>query len=253
MKKTLLILLPIVAIIAVAIVFILTRHTHTFVDATCTTAKICECGESEGEPLGHTWTDATCTTAKTCSVCNLTEGTPLEHQWLEATTENPKTCELCGTTEGDPLPAKQGKVEGYSAEEEKELLTGAEIDIDNIESDEEDPLKDLDLEKPTGVSKYAGTTSKHGYQYPADYVPNSGNKRADLERRFDDGKISEESYQDLLDFINDLASGKVENDIQESKDKLNGNSGGGTVPGNGGVTVTVDKGNSYSPDGRICY
>ena len=142
MKKRLPVILVIVAIIAIALIYIFTRHTHTFSEATCTTAKICECGEIAGEPLGHTWVDATCTTAKTCSVCNLTEGTPLEHQWIEATTENPKTCELCSLTEGEPLPAKQATVEGYEVTEETTTEDSSEIgsDVELTEDDYKEPL-----------------------------------------------------------------------------------------------------------------
>ena len=144
MKKRLPVILVIAAIIAVAFIFIFTRHTHTFAEATCTTAKTCECGEIEGEPLGHTWTDATCSTAKTCSVCNTTEGTPLEHTWQEATTDTPKTCELCGLTEGEPLSAKQGTVEGYEAETEVETVTedsgiGTSVELEEDEYQGDNP------------------------------------------------------------------------------------------------------------------
>ena len=53
-------------------------HQHTWVEATCTEAKICdECGETEGEPLGHDWQAATYTQPKTCARCGETEGKPL--------------------------------------------------------------------------------------------------------------------------------------------------------------------------------
>ena len=126
MKKILPVILTIIVIVAVGLIYVFTRHTHEFSEATCETASTCECGEIQGEPLGHTWVEASCENAKTCSVCNKTdgeptghtwvdatcdsaktcsvcgaiEGEPLEHQWLDATTENPKTCELCGLTEG---------------------------------------------------------------------------------------------------------------------------------------------------------
>jgi len=116
MKKTLIIVLSIIAIIAVVLIYIFTRHTHTFTEPTCTTAGICECGETQGEPIGHTWVDADCSTAKTCSVCNTTEGTPLEHKWLDATIEAPKTCELCGLTEGEPLPTQISAEQGEGEE-----------------------------------------------------------------------------------------------------------------------------------------
>ena len=186
MKKRLPVILIIMAIIAIALIYIFTRHTRTFAEATCTTAQTCECGEIEGEPLGHTWVDATCTTAKTCSVCNLTEGTPLEHQWIEATTENPKTCKLCGTTEGEPLPTKQGTVEGYTAEAPAEAES-YELDADGyIESIEAPELKDDGLDE-VRQKAYESYTS---------------------------GKITEEQYKRRLEAIEN--GDKVKAAIQES-------------------------------------
>ena len=52
-------------------------HSHTWVEATCTSPKTCtECGEIEGEPAGHKWIEATCLTAKTCEVCGETPASP---------------------------------------------------------------------------------------------------------------------------------------------------------------------------------
>ena len=36
------------------------EHVHAFNDATCTTPATCECGETEGAPLGHSFTDGKC-------------------------------------------------------------------------------------------------------------------------------------------------------------------------------------------------
>lgn len=127
MKKSLIIILSIIAVIAIALIYIFTRHTHTFAEATCTTAKICECGEIEGEPLGHTWVDAT--------------------------TENPKTCSFCGLTEGEALKydpniptfnAKQGTVEGYEAETKVETVTedsgiGTSVELEEDEYQGDNP------------------------------------------------------------------------------------------------------------------
>lgn len=53
---------------------------HDWVDADCTTPKICdECGKTKGEALGHEWTDASCEMPKTCGVCGKTIGKKLEH------------------------------------------------------------------------------------------------------------------------------------------------------------------------------
>lgn len=57
------------------------------------------------EVNGHTWVDATCETAKTCSVCGMTEGEALGHTWVDANYQAPKTCSVCGATEGEPLVA----------------------------------------------------------------------------------------------------------------------------------------------------
>ena len=84
-----------------------TNHTHTWQEATCTTAKTCTaCGLKEGEALGHNFSEATCTTPQTCVVCGETEGLPIHHiesDWIidkEATkTEygsKHKECTVCG-------------------------------------------------------------------------------------------------------------------------------------------------------------
>ncbi|MBE6537602.1 MAG: hypothetical protein E7673_06600, partial [Ruminococcaceae bacterium] len=36
------------------------EHVHAFGDATCTAPKTCECGATEGEPLGHNFVDGKC-------------------------------------------------------------------------------------------------------------------------------------------------------------------------------------------------
>ena len=64
------------------------------------------CGATEGEALGHTWVDATCTTAKTCSVCQATEGEALGHTWAEASCTTAKTCSVCNTVDGN-IPGHQ--------------------------------------------------------------------------------------------------------------------------------------------------
>lgn len=79
-------------------------HIHNFdEEATCTTAKKCDCGETKGSPRGHKWQKASCTAPKTCKRCELTEGAPLEHTWLDATCDSAKTCSACKKTVGTHL------------------------------------------------------------------------------------------------------------------------------------------------------
>ncbi len=78
-------------------------HEHTWAEATCTTPKMCECGEVEGEANGHTWIEANCETAKTCSVCEITDGEPLGHTWVDATCTTAKICNTCQEADGEPL------------------------------------------------------------------------------------------------------------------------------------------------------
>ena len=59
------------------------EHTHSWVDATCTTPKTCAtCGEISGSALGHNWTSATCTEPKTCSNCGSTSGSAKGHRFM---------------------------------------------------------------------------------------------------------------------------------------------------------------------------
>jgi len=88
------------------VLFLLLRyciHIHNWSNATCTMPRVCECGETEGNPLGHQWQNATCTQAKTCTRCGMTEGRELGHQWIEATYTTPKTCSVCEETSGEAL------------------------------------------------------------------------------------------------------------------------------------------------------
>lgn len=64
-------------------------HTHSFAAATCTEAKKCSCGATDGKALGHKWEDATCKAPKTCSVCKKSEGNKAEH------VVNGTTCKWC--------------------------------------------------------------------------------------------------------------------------------------------------------------
>ena len=253
--------------------------SHDFAEATCTTPSTCtKCGEIQGEALGHTFTDATCTEAKTCSVCNFAEGNPLEHQWLEATTENPKTCDRCGLTEGEPLQDdfSQAKIDDHEVkietEPEVEVEPGEVIDLHEADTEEEKTLEEemnelLSREIP-GVgelSPHAGTTSKHGWKYPDDYVRyrenDTGLCRSDIESDFDDGILTEEEYQFGLDLLGGREStaepqGTMQGAAEDwANDVVSENpiDGGSSTPATGPSDMEFPEGPSYEPDGRICY
>ena len=77
------------------------EHTHSWVEATCTTPMICStCGETDGSANGHSWSSATCTAPKTCTACGETDGSANGHSWSSATCTAPKTCTSCGETDG---------------------------------------------------------------------------------------------------------------------------------------------------------
>lgn len=98
---------------------------------------------------------------------------------------------------------EQGTVEGHEAtEEEKELIIGAEISLD---------LEESTVPVGTEISPLAGTTSKHGYVYPADYItggPKEEDHIGDVEMAFDMGWITEEEYQHDLEFFKQFQAAK---------------------------------------------
>lgn len=53
--------------------------------------------------FGHKWVEATCTTPRMCTVCGKTVGKAAGHRWIAATYSSPKKCSVCGTTEGTAL------------------------------------------------------------------------------------------------------------------------------------------------------
>lgn len=84
-------------------------------DVTCTTAgldlmecRLCGYQQTKTVPAkGHSWLEATCTTAKICSTCNLQEGEALGHSYTSETTKESQctidgiethTCSLCNHT-----------------------------------------------------------------------------------------------------------------------------------------------------------
>ena len=72
---------------------------HSWIDATCTTAKYCEiCTLADGEPLGHDLVYATCTEATYCQRCDYVDGDPLGHTpGDEPTCTEPQLCTVCQT------------------------------------------------------------------------------------------------------------------------------------------------------------
>ncbi len=81
----------------------LKEHVHTYSDATCTSPKMCSCGETVGVELGHAFTKATCTSPKICSRCGTTEGSELGHDFLEATCAEAQKCSRCEEQTGEAL------------------------------------------------------------------------------------------------------------------------------------------------------
>lgn len=86
MKKKIWILL---ALLFLVLVLLACECEHEWIEATCTTPKVCaKCEEASSAPMGHTWEAATCYMPKTCTACSLTEGTALEHTPGTWSTEN---------------------------------------------------------------------------------------------------------------------------------------------------------------------
>lgn len=78
-------------------------HTHSYLNATCTSPKKCSCGATAGIALGHQFSSATCTSPQICSRCGTTSGNALGHSYSAANCNSPKTCTRCGQTEGSVL------------------------------------------------------------------------------------------------------------------------------------------------------
>lgn len=102
--------IALIAVLAVAILaFLFWPCSHEWVDATCTTAKVCsKCEETDGSALGHQWKNATCTDPSVCSRCKETTGTALGHSWkqftekdcVEAKVVSYSQCTVCKKREG---------------------------------------------------------------------------------------------------------------------------------------------------------
>ena len=65
------------------------EHVHEFGEATCTAPKTCECGETEGEPLGHNYVDGTCS----CGATDPNYVPPHTHTFIDG---------MCECGESDP-------------------------------------------------------------------------------------------------------------------------------------------------------
>ena len=130
-RKNLIELLAVVLTIAVAAAVILFPkfgHEHTWLEATCTTAKVCaECAATDGDALGHNWKAAACTSPMVCLRCAETQGEPLGHNWLPATEFQPSSCAACGTVTGRSLGYDLTwctVLEDSNAQSNKDICTG---------------------------------------------------------------------------------------------------------------------------------
>ena len=191
---------------------------------------------------------------------------------VEETTTIVETVEETETT---TIEEVESTVEVEETSTEKEVLTGEEISLDLEEESTEETDKDKALLEAMkegineGISPLAGTTSKHGYVYPDDYVecgPKDEDAIADVERMFDNGWLTEEEYQRDLEFFKnpDAIQDIVDSLGAVSESERIGNTGnppaGGTSspsspPGTPGYDPATyyPEGNTYHPDGRICY
>lgn len=84
------------------------EHTHTWLDATCESPMICECGQTNGAALGHDWTAATCESSSVCRTCGTIGEDAKGHIWVSADCNNPKTCSVCQKIEGTPSAHQPG-------------------------------------------------------------------------------------------------------------------------------------------------
>ncbi len=72
------------------------EHTHSWIEASCTTPKICStCGEIGESAVGHSWIDATCVSPKTCSACGEESGSSNGHSYEDG------ICGVCGERSPD--------------------------------------------------------------------------------------------------------------------------------------------------------
>lgn len=162
--------------------------------------------------------------------------------------------------------AKQGTVEGYTSETEAEVLTGDEIYLEDPDSEEvadakeklDQMIKDANLQME--ISPYAGTVSKHGWQYPDDFCElgtRPEDKRGIIETCFDEGLIDEETYQSEIKFLEGLLSnsgaGSLADFAAEAAESQSGKGDSSSTPSGGGDPIELPVLPETVPDGRICY
>lgn len=100
-------------ILALAMIFTGCCKHEVWIDATCTTSRICaECGETEGVPLGHVWQPRTTEAPETCSRCAETRG---ERIITDPRFTTASTIEYYGTWKGTSSISGNLIVEGLDA------------------------------------------------------------------------------------------------------------------------------------------
>lgn len=145
--------------------------------------------------------------------------------------------------------------------EQKDLL---EIARDSSKDELIEVLKDEE-----GISPLAGTTSKHGYRYADNYIEDGltlEDSRADIERYFDEGWITEEEYQEMMQFREDVEAGKIPTieelgaydatqDNGSSSVPAGGTSSSSSPPGTPGYdpATYIPEGKTYKETGIYCY
>lgn len=126
---------------------------HDFVDATCTTAKIClRCNVTTETALGHNYTAATCTSPQICTRCEDVTGAPLGHDYAEATCLIPKTCKKCQATTGQPM--------GHTYADNK-CIRCQQIDPESLPT----PLESLHVIDSKGYEIKSPITDTYGNTY----------------------------------------------------------------------------------------
>ena len=194
-----------------------------------------------------------------------------------------------GEIEGEALPLEEEPTEVDESTEEAEEIELLEHTVEPVEGyDIITPEEAL----ARGISPYAGKTSKHGWIYPDDYVeygPRYEDHISDTEMMFDMGLLDEAEYQELLKMYKEK-NGTAETETTTtpestqsgtsaitsdaaldyilkkvpSHEPSTGNTGS-TTPSTGGGSSNppgtpgydpatyYPEGNTYEPDGVICY